>query len=131
MFNKNAKTNSKNNKKTVLIAILTGALAGVINGLFGGGGGMLVVPMLANLLKYQSKKAHATAILIILPISIVSGLIYCVFGSFEIKVGLPVVIGSVIGGGLGAFLLSKLSSKWVIYIFCVVMFVAGGKMLFF
>ncbi len=128
---KNEKTHDKNSKKTVLFSILTGAFAGLINGLFGGGGGMVVVPMLSTLLKYQSKKAHATAILIILPLSIVSGILYFVFGSFDFNAGIPVIIGAIIGGGVGAFLLSKLSAKWVVYIFCVIMAIAGGKMLFF
>ena len=131
MTKKKAKLENKNNIKNVLFAILTGASAGVINGLFGGGGGMVVVPMLSNLLKYQSKKAHATAILIILPLSLVSGVLYFLFGSFDVAVGIPVIIGAVIGGGVGAFLLSKLSAKWVVYIFCIIMAIAGGKMLFF
>ena len=36
-----------------------------------------------------------------------------------------------IGGLLGAFLLSKISSKWLVVIFSVIMIFAGGKMLFF
>ena len=131
MNKKKCKTKDKNSKKNVLYAILTGCSAGLVNGLFGGGGGMVVVPMLSNLLKYPSKKAHATAILIILPLSIVSGALYFLFGNFNFSIGLPVTIGALVGGGLGAFLLSKLSAKWVVYIFCVIMAVAGGKMLFF
>ncbi len=122
---------TKNNKKSVLFAILTGAAAGIVNGLFGGGGGMIVVPMLSGLLKFESKKAHATAILIILPLSIVSGILYFVFGNFNMSAGIPVIIGTLVGGGLGAFLLSKLSAKWVVYLFCVIMAFAGGKLLFF
>lgn len=131
MSNKKAKMKLKSNKKTVWLAILTGSSAGLINGLFGGGGGMLVVPMLSNLLHYQSKKAHATAILIILPLSIVSGILYFLFGSFDFSVGIPVIVGAVIGGGAGALLLSKMSAKWVVYIFCLIMVIAGGKMLLF
>ncbi len=112
-------------------AILTGAIAGVINGLFGGGGGMIVVPMLIMLLKNKPQNAHATAILIILPLSIVSGLFYAVFGSLELGVLLPVGAGVIAGGIIGAFLLSKLSSRWLIIIFSVVMAVAGVKMLVF
>lgn len=124
----------KDRKKTinnVLICIATGALSGVINGVFGGGGGMIVVPMLSRLLKYKERRAHATAILIILPLSIVSGLLYFVFGNFNLSIGTPVVIGVVIGGVLGALLLSKLSSKWVVLFFSIIMAFAGGKMLFF
>ncbi len=131
MDKKNKRTKEKNNKKDVLFAILTGGSAGLINGLFGGGGGMLVVPMLSNLLNYESKKSHATAILIILPLSVVSGIVYYLFGNFDFSVGIPVILGAVVGGALGAILLSKLSAKWVIYIFCLVMAVAGAKMLFF
>jgi len=123
--------NENSSNKINLYAVLTGALAGLINGLFGGGGGMIVVPMLVMLLKCNPKKAHATALLIILPLSITSGLFYAAFGSLDLQVGVPVTIGVILGGVLGAFLLSKLSSKWVVIIFSIVMAAAGVKMLFF
>ncbi len=127
----NAKNTTKKVNNNVLISVITGAVAGIINGIFGGGGGMVVVPMLTKLLKFQSKNSHATAILIILPLSIISGALYVVFGNFKFEIGVPVIIGIIIGGILGAILLSKLSSKWVMIIFSVVMAVAGGKMLLF
>ena len=120
-----------NGKKRKMYAVLTGVVAGIINGLFGGGGGMVVVPMLVYLLGCKQKLAHATAIFIILPLSIVSGLFYAVFGNFNLRVGVPVGIGVTVGGVLGALLLKKLSSKWVTLIFCLLMAGAGVKMLFF
>lgn len=117
--------------KKQIYAVITGCVAGLINGLFGGGGGMIVVPMLILLLKYEPQKAHATAILIILPLSIVSGLFYAAFGNLNVTVAIPVGIGVVAGGVLGALLLKKLSSKWLIILFSVVMACAGVKMLFF
>ena len=122
---------NKNDVKYKSFAILTGLFAGVVNGVFGGGGGMIVVPMLVLLLKIPQNKAHATAILIILPLSIVSGLLYAAFGSLELSVALPVGGGVIAGGLVGAFLLSKLSSKWLTIVFSVVMMAAGVKMLFF
>ena len=127
----NTKKTEKKVKYRTLICIVTGAIAGLINGLFGGGGGMIVVPMLTKLLKFESKNSHATAILIILPLSIVSGVLYLTFGKFSFDVGIPVIIGVIVGGVVGAILLSKLSSKWVVIIFSIVMAIAGGKMLFF
>ncbi len=121
----------KKNNKESFYAVLTGCVAGLINGLFGGGGGMIVVPMLVFLMKRNPKTAHATALLIILPLSIVSGLFYIAFGNLNLGVGIPVAIGVCVGGAIGALLLSKLSSKWVIIIFSVVMAGAGVKMLFF
>lgn len=117
--------------KQVVFSIITGIVSGFINGVFGGGGGMIVVPMLIYLLKRKTKSAHATAILIILPLSIVSGIIYFAFGNYKFNIGLPVGLGVVGGGLIGAFCLKKLSAKWVGIIFSVLMLVAGGKMLFF
>lgn len=132
MEKENSAIKTKNNKKPKFFYyILTGVLAGFINGLFGGGGGMIVVPMLVLLLKKYPKIAHATAILIILPLSLVSGIFYAIFGSFDLAQGVPTSVGVIIGGVLGALLLSKLSSKWITIIFSVAMAVAGVKMLFF
>ena len=117
--------------KMNLFAIITGLIAGLVNGVFGGGGGMIVVPMLTNLLKCKQKLAHATAILIILPLSIVSGLFYAAFGDFNLRVGVPTGLGVIIGGIVGALLLKKLSSKIVVVLFSVLMAAAGVKMLFF
>ena len=131
-------TNSKNNKIQTfisknknLLTVFGGVLAGLANGLFGGGGGIIIVPILMFILGYSAKNAHATAILIILPLSIVSGLFYAFFGSLNWSIGLPVAIGVTGGGLLGAFLLSKISSKWLVVIFSVIMIFSGGKMLFF
>ncbi len=110
---------------------VTGVLAGVANGLFGGGGGMIVVPMLVYVLKTEPKQAHATAIFLILPLCITSGIFYAIFGAFNVGMGIPTLVGVVVGGAIGALLLSKMSSKWVMVVFAVVMAVAGGKMLFF
>ena len=105
-------TKSESNKEKVL-AIITGCVAGLANGLFGGGGGMVVVPMLVYFLGYQNSFAHATAILIILPISILSSILYASFGIVNLKILLPVGAGVVFGGVLGALLLNKISNKWI------------------
>ncbi len=125
------KTDSKEQKRQVLFSVLTGLISGLINGVFGGGGGMIVVPMLVFLLKYTPKNAHATAILIILPLSIVSGLIYAGFGNLNLLDLAPVLGGVILGGVGGALLLSKMTSKWIVILFSVVMAGAGVKMLVF
>ena len=123
--------NRREYSKKIVYSIIIGIFAGFINGLFGGGGGMIVVPLLMWLLKLPSKNAHATAILIILPLSIVSGLFYAAFGNLDVGVLVPAGLGVVAGGVLGALLLKKLSSKWVVVIFALAMAAAGVKMLVF
>jgi uncharacterized membrane protein YfcA len=122
---------NKSEEKERIFAILGGVLAGLINGVFGGGGGMIIVPLLVMLLSYSPKKAHATAILMILPLSIVSSLFYSAFGNLDVGVAIPVGIGVVVGGGVGAFVLPKITNKWLIVIFSIVMAAAGVKMLIF
>lgn len=135
IMEKNLKNTSVNRDKkgsaNFNLYLLTGALSGFVNGVFGGGGGMIVVPMLTKLLKFEEREAHATAILIILPLSLLSGLFYASFGAVNLPVLIPAGLGVVGGGLLGALLLGKLSSKWVTIIFSIVMAIAGAKMIFF
>lgn len=119
------------NLKEKLWYVLTGAATGLANGFFGGGGGMIVVPLMTFLLKMKTKVAHATALAVILPVSLVSAVIYAANGYFDFSDGLPSGVGVVVGGAIGAWLLGKLSAKWVTRLFAVVMFAAGVKMLFF
>lgn len=120
-----------NCKKQTWFLILSGALAGFINGFFGGGGGMVVVPLLISACGFMRKKAHATALCVMLPICVISAIIYALNGDFDFKIVLPVTVGFTGGGALGAFLLSKLNDNWVKTLFCVIVLAAGVKILFF
>ena len=92
---------------------------------------MIIVPSLRRFLGYKTNSAHATAIAIILPVSVLSGAFYTAFGNFETVPVIFTTIGVTIGGVFGAFLLKKLNSEIVTLIFSAVMFAAGVKMLFF
>ena len=118
-------------KKDKVFLVVTGIVTGACNGFFGGGGGMVVVPMLGILLKLSPKKAHATAILIILPISVISAVISIINGYYRLGVGIPTGIGVILGGVLGALALKKIDNKNLVKIFAFVMFMAGVKLLFF
>ena len=119
----------KNIKRIVSVAFGLGV--GFINGFFGGGGGMLAVPYLERVLKKPTKTSHATAILIILPISAASAAVYVLAHKFEWKTGLPAGGGVLLGGLIGALLLSKLGNGVIRMIFAAVMVAAGVKLLFF
>ena len=75
--------------KSSLKRVFAGLLTGVVNGLFGGGGGMVVVPLMKNMLGYEEKYAHATAILVIAPVCAASLITYLVNGYFSAEVILP------------------------------------------
>ncbi len=109
-------------------SVLSGSAIGFVNGLFGGGGGMVAVPLLSELLGYTKKEAHATAIFIIAPICLASAITYIVNGFVDLTVLIPAMIGNVAGGILGARFLGKLPVKLVETIFIAVMLAAGIRM---
>lgn len=109
---------------------LFGGLVGILNGFFGGGGGMIVVPVLTKIFKMEQKKAQATALFVILPISLVSTIVYLCNKSIDFASGWPVILGVVAGGVIGATLLNKLNNNIVKGIFIFFMILGGVMMLF-
>ena len=110
--------------------ILFGGLIGVINGLFGGGGGMIVVPVLTKFFGFSQKQAQATALFVILPISIASSIIYITHNSINFATSWPAILSIIVGGIGGALLLNKLDNKVVRIIFIVLILISGVSMLF-
>lgn len=110
--------------------LVIGIFTGFFNGLFGSGGGTIVVPAMVFLLGVEEQKAHATAIAVILPLSIISAFIY--YGNSFIDWGLTlnVVLGGVIGGYIGAKILNKFSANALRKIFGASMIIAALRMVF-
>lgn len=106
-----------------------GSLVGFANSTFGGGGGMIAVPLLSKN-GYREKEAHATAILVILPISAFSFFLYVLYGLYDLSVMIPTALGVTAGGMFGAVLLDKLPVKAVKIAFAVLQVVAGLFLLF-
>lgn len=109
--------------------LFCGVAVGVANSLFGGGGGMLAVPLL-NATGYTQKEAHATAILVILPVSFFSFLLYFIQGMYDFSVLIPTAIGVTAGGAVGALILGKLPTKTVTLVFAFLQAVAGAFLFF-
>lgn len=104
-------------------------LIGGVSGLLGGGGGMICVPLLTYALKFKDKQSHASAILIILATSLVSSVFYLIKGYFDFEINIFAGLGVVVGGIVGALLLKKISNKVLDFIFCLIMLIAGIKLL--
>lgn len=115
--------------KFILISVTAGLVVGFTNGFLGAGGGMLLVPMLSWLLKMDAKNAHATAVFVMMPICLISGITYLINGVVDFAVLLPVAMGTIIGGIIGSLLLKKVANKWLNYIFYVVMICSGVWMI--
>ena len=120
----------KLSKGRQIAVILAGLAIGVVTGLFGAGGGMLTVPALTFIAKFDEKHSHATAIAVILPLCLISSVVYALGATFENGVVLPTVIGVTIGGAIGALLLKKMSNGAISFLFYALMLFAGLKMIF-
>lgn len=108
--------------------IVIGVVCGVLNGLFGAGGGSIVVPAMEKFLDMDEKKSHATAIGIILLMSLVSSFLYIRNGYFDFHLWWMVTLGGVVGGLIGANVLSKISKRWLKIIFGGVIIITAVKM---
>ncbi len=110
--------------------ISIGFATGILNGLFGAGGGSVLVPLMEKFLKVEEHKAHATAIPVILIMSIVSSILYLRRGFFDFQLWMFVSIGGLAGGFVGAKLLKKVPKKWLKIGFGAVICITAVKMIF-
>ncbi len=108
--------------------ILLGFITGLVNGLFGSGGGTVIVPGMFFILGVEEHKAHATAISIILPLTIVSMFVYFRHGIIAWDVTYKVALGGIIGGYIGAKLLNRIPSHLLRKGFAIFMILASLRM---
>ena len=90
---------------------------------------MVAVPLLTDVLGYNQKEAHATAIFVIAPVCAVSVVTYVINAYIDLSVLVPATVGNVLGGLLGAKFLGKLPKIFVQLAFIAVMLIAGVRMI--
>lgn len=118
-------------EKSKARAMLAGGLAGLVNGFFGGGGGMVLVPLLIDQCGLDQRKAFATSVAIILPLCALSSVIYFFRGGLEFSAALPYLAGGLVGGLTGGILFKKLNMNWLRRAFALLILYGGVKSLFF
>jgi uncharacterized protein len=110
----------------VAILIGIGLASGFFAGLFGIGGGVMVVPALVVLLGFDHRQAVATSLLAILPAVATSTVSYALAGSVDWTVGAIVAVGAVIGAQVGAWVLQRISrrsAQWIFVVFLISMII--------
>lgn len=90
-----------------------GAVAGAVNGLFGAGGGMLLVPLLTLLSDLEEDGIFPASVSIILPICLVSLFLGTGFSNLPWSEAFPYLLGSAAGGILAGFLGKKIPTLWL------------------
>lgn len=107
-----------------------GTGAGLLSGMFGLGGGIIIVPGLMFALGMDQRRAHGTSLAGVLPISMASIVTYWVHDHIDWGVTLWLAIGSVCGALIGARLLAVLPKRVLTLLFVAVLAIAGIRMFF-
>ncbi|APZ33592.1 permease [Microbacterium aurum] len=110
----------------VLSCIGVGLAAGLLSGLFGVGGGTVIVPMLVLLLRFDQRLAAGTSLAAIVPTATVGVISYAVHGSVAWIPALILAAGAVVGAQIGAWLLARIPQnalRWGFVAFLAVVIV--------
>ena len=97
----------------IVAMVISGGAAGVINGLFGAGGGMILVPLLSGITDLKEDEIFPTSISIMLPMCIVSLSISGFRDGLPWDTALPYLIGSVFGGLVAGIGGRKIPTVWL------------------
>ena len=94
---------ANNGRVPMYYLLLIGFLAGILSGMFGVGGGVVIVPFLILFMKFETKKAVGTSLLaLLLPVGLPGVLLYYNAGHLNIAYAVPVALGLLIGAIFGA-----------------------------
>lgn len=119
------KLTSAEKQRTVLI----GVLAGILAGLFGVGGGFLMVPLYLAWLKIDQKKAHATSLGAVVPIAFAGAAGYAATGDVDWVSGAYLLAGAFFGAMYGAKLLHTISLPKLQLVFGILLTLSSIRLL--
>ncbi|MBL0265130.1 MAG: sulfite exporter TauE/SafE family protein [Leptospiraceae bacterium] len=104
---------SVNEDRIFLNTILTGGAAGILSGLFGVGGGVIMVPLQMLLLGEKIKVAIQTSLGVIILTAISASIGHAVAGNILLTEGLLIGFGGLVGAQFGTRFLPRLSDRVV------------------
>ena len=111
--------------------IALGVFAGVIAGMFGKGGGIIIVPALIKLFKYEPKKAAATSLAALqLPVGLPGVIVYAEQGHLHLLNAALIAAGLVVGAFLGTKIAIKMPSALFKKIYAVFLIIMAFYMVF-
>lgn len=116
--------------KEALLLILLGLAAGFLSGMFGVGGGLIIVPGLIAVLHFNPKLATGTSLAAIIPLASVGVLSYASEGSVSWLGAALLAAGGLVGTQLGSLLLKRVTPEklqtgfaWLMLVSAVMLFV--------
>jgi uncharacterized membrane protein YfcA len=115
---------------SVLVGLFIGSAAGTLAGLFGIGGGIVIVPMLIFFLKFAPSKAIGTSLAaMLLPVGILAVMKYAKVGDVDFKIATAMALGIFVMAFVGAHLALHVGGTWISRGFGLLLLVVGFKFL--
>lgn len=115
----------------VILFIVIGLIAGILSGLFGIGGGVIIVPALMYLCGFSQLKAQGTSLAILLPpAGILAFISYYKRGQVNVQAGILICIFLVIGSVFGTKIANNIPISILKKSFGVLMILISLKMIF-
>jgi len=109
--------------------LAAGLVAGALSGLFGIGGGLVLVPMMVFFFHFRQKVAQATSLGAIILTAIAAAIPYALQTSVNWLAAGLIVVGGVGGSFAGAAIVKRVKDHWLQILFAVVAMVSAVKML--
>ena len=116
-------------KFEVLGAAAAGALAGIVNGIFGGAGGMVLIPALGLWTDLQQDAVFPMSVSVMLPVCLLSLFLASRSGPLPWSEALPYLLGSTAGGVLAGLLGRRIPTLWLHRIFGAMLLWGGIRYL--
>ena len=108
---------------------LIGTAAGVFSGLFGVGGGMVIVPMLIGFFAYGERLATGTSLAAIVLIAILATAIHGgIYGNIDVETGLILAVPAILGVIGGTAIQQRIPEKAVSLIFALLLIAVAAEM---
>lgn len=108
--------------------VCIGAGAGLLSGLFGIGGGIIIVPALLTMLSMERRLAHGTSLAATVPVALASFVTYAVGGNVDRPVAACLAAGAIVGAIVGTHLLQIIPKTPLTIIFIVVILLTAVRL---
>ncbi|MEA2189691.1 MAG: uncharacterized protein QOK16_4702 [Solirubrobacteraceae bacterium] len=116
-------------RRTITLAAI-GTLAGLFSGLFGVGGGVVMVPLLVLWLGFGERQATGTSLAAITIIAAVAVAVHGAYGNLHIREGLLVGVPAVAGVLIGIELQPRISTRTISLVFAALLVIVAADLLF-
>lgn len=109
-------------------AFLIGVSAGIASGLFGVGGGIVMVPAMVLLLGTKQHVAHANSLAAIVPIATVGAIPFVAAGLVDVPLAIAMAVTATIGARLGARMMHALAERQLRRVFVVFLLLVAARL---